>query len=72
MKVCVSSRSREPPDPHGGDIATEKLELIKSTWCFDSFPESRLLGLGASARILVTASLLGLEDLKQFVRTALG
>ena len=34
--------------------------------------ESRLLGLGASAKIPVTASLLGLEDLKQFARTALG
>ena len=41
---------------HCGNIVAEVLGLIKSTWCFDSFFESRWLGLGASARTLVTAT----------------
>jgi hypothetical protein len=41
--------------------------VVRTTWRFEAFSESRWLGLGASARGLVAATLLGLEDLVAWV-----
>jgi hypothetical protein len=66
-KLKVGSEHADSPT-----LAADILALIRCTWRFDAFTESRWIGLGPSARGLVAATMLGLEDLVQWVRSTPG
>jgi hypothetical protein len=53
-------------------LSSDILAVMRTTWRFRSFSDSRWIGLGSCARTLASATLLGLEDLVTFVRATPG
>jgi hypothetical protein len=66
-KLKVSIRHRDYPS-----LAAEIVSLIQATWRFRALTDFRWIGLGPSSRTLVTATVLGLEDLVRWIRSAPG
>ena len=53
---------------HSSTVTEEVLKVLKATWKFAQFSESRFIGMGSTSRTLVASVCLGLQDLVSYIK----
>ena len=53
---------------HSSTVTEEVLKVLKATWKFAQFSESRFIGMGSTSRTLVAGVCLGLQDLVSYIK----